>query len=181
MGTHRDTYKMKTYISTLLFCGHLASANIIIKSEEANEVIQSRQKRALQGAWGRSDMEKECFEDDVCHAFEEFQEGAENIYGKPMIREERRTRQAYKNLYRRCHNGNQFCVNQGNVCECNVQFKNWLENPELPTDTTEAPITEMTTSEPSTTEPISVESTTQDDGGCAGWFCVTDSATEDPI
>ena len=170
---------MKTYISALLFCSYLASANIIIKSKEANEVIQSRQKRASQG-WSLSDVEQECFEKTVCRNFEEFQEGAENVYGKSLIRKDRRSKQAYKNLYNRCHSADQFCSNRGNECECNVQFTNWLKNPELPTDTTEAPITAKLT----TAEPTYVEETTTEVAECTGWFCFSledDDTTEDPI
>ena len=112
----------------MAFLATFASANIVINSKDAKEVIQSRQKRANLGKWG-SNLEKECFENNVCRAFEEFKEGAENIYGKPLIRKDKRTEHAYTNLYKNCHKNTQFCSNDGNDCQCNVQFKNWLEKP----------------------------------------------------
>ena len=128
---------MNTYITTLLL-GNLVTANIMISSEEANEVIQIRQKR---GFWEKvrlkvqvSNLERECFEDDFCREWEDFQEAAENVYSgfKHVKREDPEVKHTWK-LYRSCHyerlspgkNGNK-C--SGNSCECNVPFKEWLKS-----------------------------------------------------
>ena len=102
----------------------------MINSDEANEVIQSRHKRASQGwSLGWSYLEKECFEDDFCRKIEDFKEGAENDY--PAFKREDPEVHRTWTLYNSCHYGylekkGNKC--SGNSCECNVPFKKWLKS-----------------------------------------------------
>jgi hypothetical protein len=200
---------MKTYISALAIFISIASANIIIKSEEAKQLIQSRtgEIRSKRGVcWSKKcrlkRFDRECTA-YVCDTFEEFQEGAENVYGKPLIRRDDRVKEAYQNLYLQCHNENQFCVTQKKNCKCNKWLKAWLEDPSKETEppTTTIPPTTTTTSTTTastTTGPTKcwifcsddskvTTSTTVGDGPsttasnkatteCTGWFCPTPSS-----
>ena len=100
-------------------------ANFQIDQDQAEGFLKSRIKR-----WIRSNMERECFTSrKICRNFEEFAEGAENVYGEQFIHEDRRTKSAHKNFYVNCHLDNPNCRRNGENCECNKMFKNWLRNP----------------------------------------------------
>merc|ERR1712178_126463 len=161
MGNFTLHQTMKIHITAALFAS-VASANILIKSEEAKQLIHSRVRR-----WGRSNMQEECFSiGKTCSQFEEFAEGAENVYGKKLIRRDDRTKEAFNNFYQTCHYDKPFCKNN-DECRCNKQFKNWLKNPRDETWTTTTTTT-TTTPEATTTKK-----------SCGGWFSSCDDEEED--
>merc|ERR1711997_337081 len=179
-------------LPALVFLCEIASANILIESDEAKQILRSRrQKRSINlGGFTRwSNVEKECFRKEVCSDFEEFAEGAENIWGHEFIKEDRRTQDAFNNLYSACHENDRYCRKKANSCDCNEQFKKWLENPSDQIDTTIKPATtESTTIKSTTTESVTPEPTTtfsvndnRTGTECMGYFCETASTAEPDI
>merc|ERR1712048_1326548 len=110
-----------------------------IQPDEAKQVINSRVRR------GWSEL-SECFgQGNFCDEYEEFAEAAENEWGKPLIRENRKSQVAFENFYTECHSDDYSCRDKGSSCKCNVQLKNWLDNPSSEPDTTTTTTTTTTT------------------------------------